>query len=200
MIRPLTAAQTPNCNERSLRKAATCWERNRAKGTANSQKCPVLPWSGSRTRLELLRRSDWRHQIACIAQGFRSADKTAKGVGDGQPDKRPCNQYRHPPSYPGHEGTRIRCSSTDARQGHCNFMTISYSSPSVDLASSLSGEVFPLLPSVSSNLDRDPLRHVRRHDAPLGFSTSHLFAYNAIVRLSRLLARITRVVSRGYGS
>src|ERR1700704_5614551 len=114
MIRPLTTAQTQiatNASDERLGRAGSAITR---RGTADSPKCPVLPWSGSRTRLELLRRSDWRHQIACIAQGFRSADKTANGVGDAQPDKRPCNQYRHP-SYPAHEGTRIRCNSTDAR-------------------------------------------------------------------------------------
>src|SRR6267378_6603460 len=124
MSRPLATAQTQIATNASYDRLLRAGSAITRRARLIPKSAPVLPWSASRTRLELLKRSDWRHQIACIAQGFRSADKTAKKVGDAQPDKRPCNQYRHP-SYPAHEGTRIRCSSTDARQGHCNFMTIS---------------------------------------------------------------------------
>src|SRR5216683_3454579 len=124
MIRPLTTAQTQIATNASYERLGSAGSAVTRRARLIPKSAQVCPARGAERGSNLLRRSDWRHQIACIAQGFRSADKTAKGVGDAQPDKRPCNQYRHP-SYPAHEGTRIRCSSTDARQGHCNFMTIS---------------------------------------------------------------------------
>src|SRR5712692_9392043 len=102
MIRPLTIAHTQIATNASYERLPRAGSAITRRARLIPQKCPVFSWSGSRTRLELLRRSDWRHPIACIAQGFRSADETAKGVGDAKPDKRPCNQYRYP-SYPAHE-------------------------------------------------------------------------------------------------
>src|SRR5437667_6491808 len=115
MIRLLTAAQTQIATSAPYDRLVRAGSAITRRARLIPKSAQVCPGRGAERGSNLLRRSDWRHQIACIAQGFRSAEKRAKRVGDGQPDKRPCNQYRHP-SYPAHEGTRIRCSSTNARQ------------------------------------------------------------------------------------
>src|SRR6267143_2386410 len=107
MIRPLTTAHTQIVTNAS-------YERLPRAGSAITRRARLIPKSAQFSPGRGAERgSNYSDdpiggiRSACIAQGFRSADKTAKGVGDAQPDKRPCNQYRYP-SYPAHEGTRIR--------------------------------------------------------------------------------------------